>query len=433
MDNLQQLTLPDTPPWKPQKKVVKLVHQQFGTPAFIYDQQFLIKNFTNLRRQLSTNLDIFYSLKANPNISITGQICSQGAGAEVSSLVELHTAIKAGVLPENIIFVGPAKTSTELKACIDHKIFAIVCESIDEIIEVNALSKNMADGVEKTSILIRVNPEFKGTGSGLAMGGKPRQFGIDENQIRSSVETLKKLSSITILGFHVYMGTRYLDAQPVIQNTTNILNLCKELSSVLQIDLKVVDIGGGLGVPYFSNETYINIPDLCTGMNKIIDAFSMQYPGARIIMELGRFLVAGCGVMLIKVRHIKNSMGEKFIITDGGTNLHMAAVGIGSFVKRNFPIVNFSSTSAQLETVNITGPLCTPNDIVAKRIQLNRTKVGDIIGVLFSGAYGPTASPTQFLSHGYPAEVLIIKDTPHLIRQRDRPEDLLSQQILVTG
>jgi len=432
LDNLQRHTLPDTPPWTPKKELVKAVHQQFSTPAYIYDQQFLIKNYNNLRRQLSANLDIFYSLKANPNISITRQICKQGAGAEVSSLVELHTAIKAGVLPENIIFVGPAKTSTELKACIDHKIFAIVCESIDEIIEINAISKNMGDGADKTSILIRVNPEFTGVGAGLAMGGKPRQFGIDENQIRSAVEILKKLSSITILGFHVYMGTRYLDAQPVILNTTNILNLCKDLSSVLQIDLKVVDIGGGLGVPYFANETDINIPDLCAGMNKIIDAFSMQYSGTRIIMELGRFLVAGCGVMLIKVRHIKNSMGEKFIITDGGTNLHMAAVGIGSFVKRNFPIINFSSTSTQHETVNITGPLCTPNDILAKRIQLNRTKVGDILGVLYSGAYGPTASPTQFLSHGYPAEVIIINTLPHLIRQRDRPEDLLSQQILVT-
>jgi len=432
MDNMINAEQSACGHWNPGRDQVKAICQQFGTPAFVYDLDFINANFHNLRDQLSRDVTIFYSLKANPNISITHHICKQGAGAEVSSQIELETALRAGVLPEDIIFVGPAKTRDELKSCIRAGIFAIVCEQIEEIIEIDAIVAETSAPGFQMPVMIRVNPEFSSAGSGLSMGGKPRQFGIDENQVRAASGQLKQLSSVLIKGFHVYMGTRYLNAQPVIENTNNIFKMVSELTSVLEIDLGAVDIGGGLGVPYFKNEPTLDIPVLCNGINPLIDAFRKNFPDTRIIMELGRYLVAGSGVMLSQVRHIKQSMGEKFIITNGGTNIHMAAVGIGSFVKRNFPVTNFSSSSTDTETVNITGPLCTPNDILAKRVELKSVEVGDIIGVLFSGAYGPTASPTQFLSHGYPAEILVIQQKPYLVRKRDDVDDLLGNQTLVT-
>lgn len=417
--------------WMPTAIQAQSIAQRFDTPTFAYDAQFAERNYNRLRQAIDPGVDIFYSLKANPNISITRAICRRAAGAEVSSLAEFHTALRAGVKPADIIFVGPAKSRDELEACISHRIFAIVCESIDELHEVNALVRELGGGSCRAPVMLRVNPEFSGAGSGLAMSGKPRQFGIDECRLRSEASAIKQLDQVEILGFHVYMGTRYLDASAIVRNTRNILELGESLADELEIPLKAIDVGGGFGVPYFENEAGLDIDRLGAGINEAMRPFRERRQGARVIIELGRYLVAGCGALLTRIRGIKESMGEVFAICDGGTNVHMAAVGIGSFVKRNFPVVNLTSSSNDFGTYTVTGPLCTPNDTVAKRAQLRSARVGDVLGVLLSGAYGPTASPTHFLSHGFPAEVLVSGNEVHLIRRRETVEDILEPQVLI--
>jgi diaminopimelate decarboxylase len=133
----------------------------------------------------------------------------------------------------------------------------------------------------------------------------------------------------------------------------------------------------------------------------------------------------------MRVRYIKESMGDRFAVADGGTHHHMAAVGIGSFVKRNFPVELLSRPvppDAEAGPWTVAGPLCTPNDTVAKAVRLPDLAVGDLLGVRRSGAYGPSASPAYFLSHGYPAEVLVRRGTAYLVRRRDTVDDLLSRQ-----
>ncbi|MEX0729546.1 MAG: hypothetical protein WED00_03505 [Aquisalimonadaceae bacterium] len=419
--------------WVPSAELVNDIVKHYGTPTFIYDCNFAERNFKALRHALDEHLELFYSLKANPNISIAHHLCGFGAGAEVSSLAELRTALDAGVAPQDIIFVGPAKSRQELRACIANRIYAIVCESIDELTIIDTMMAGLAASEQAMPVMLRVNPEFSGAGSGLAMSGKPRQFGIDEQQVRSAADVISDLRRIEVIGFHVYMGTRYLDVGSIVENTRNILALADSLAAEMNITLKAVDVGGGLGVPYFENEQALNIKSLGARINCLIDEFRESHSNTRLIMELGRYLVAGCGVMLSKVRYIKESMGETFAITDGGTNLHMAAVGIGSFVKRNFPMVNFSSTSSTRKKYTVTGPLCTPNDTVGKRVTLPEIRTEDVLGTLISGAYGPTASPTSFLSHGYPAEVLVTSRGFHLIRARDKTADILEKQVLITS
>jgi diaminopimelate decarboxylase len=128
-------------------------------------------------------------------------------------------------------------------------------------------------------------------------------------------------------------------------------------------------------------------------------------------------------------------MGERFAVTDGGTHHHMAAVGTGSFVKRNFPAAMLNparctGAGGELTRWSVAGPLCTPNDTLLKNVPLPDLKPGDLIGILRSGAYGPSASPGLFLSHGFPAEVLVVDGEAHLVRSRDEPEDLLRPQHL---
>ena len=405
------------------------IADQFGTPLFVYNADVLRTVYQSVR-ELHPAVDVFFSLKANPNISICGYLGSLGAGAEISSMVELITARAAGIDPADTIFLGPGKTRTELEACVAAGILAVVCESFDEVAELDAVAA--AAGRDDVGVLVRVNPDFHTKGSGLAMGGKPRQFGIDADQVRRSRGFLDRLRRVRVLGFHMYLGTRFLNADDLVHNTQEILVLAQDLAAELAVPLRTVDFGGGFGVAYFDNEKDLDLAVTIAGINKVVAPFVAAYPDCQLINELGRYLTALCGTYVVRARYVKESMGERFVVADGGTNHHMAAVGIGSFVKRNFPIRSLTRYTAEpTDVYTVTGPLCTPNDVIGKKVALPPVRAGDLLGVERSGAYGPTASPGLFLSHGFPAEVLVHNGTAHLIRQRDRPEELLAKQRLV--
>ncbi|HEU5129011.1 MAG TPA: diaminopimelate decarboxylase [Glycomyces sp.] len=402
---------------------------EYGSPAYVYDGDALIGRFRRLRTSLPDNMDVYYSLKANPNRALFALLEREGAGAEVSSLTELRTALGVGADPSRIIFLGPGKSREELAACCEAGIRAVVVESLDEL---ELLDRTARELGTRQPVLLRVNPNFQIKRSGLAMGGRARQFGIDQDQVLEAGPLLAKLDAVHVTGVHVYMGTRILGADTVIENTERILDLADTLSRRLGIELDTVDIGGGLGVPYFPNETELDLDALAQGVRAAAARFADRRPGTRLILESGRYLVADCGLYLLSVRYVKRSFGERFAIADGGTNHHMAAVGIGSVLKRNFPIELVGRKSAAPAVPwHLTGPLCTPTDEIGKNVELpGDLAPGDLIGVLRSGAYGPTASPVHFLSHGYPAEVLVHEGRTHLIRGRDTPEDLLRRQFL---
>lgn len=406
------------------------VANKYGTPLYLYSGEVLEKNFDNLRSKLHPSLELFFSLKSNPNISVYSFLKNLGARAEVSSLAELITVLKANTKPKDIIFLGPGKKEEEIEACIQNNIYAIVCESFQELELINEIA---CGHNKKVEIALRINPSFSIKGSKLTMGGKSTQFGIDNEELMScSIEYFNQFQNVRIIGFHTYMGTRILDEEVIMENTRNILQNAEDLSSELNIDLEMIDIGGGLGIPYFENEKDLDIKKLTGLLNPIITEFKNRHKNTRMIMELGRFLTAKSGVYITRALYTKQSRNENFIVADGGTNHHMAAVGIGSFVKRNFPIkmLTYKPEATEKLTYNISGPLCTPNDTVGKNVELPPTKKGDLIGILNSGAYGPTASPTHFLSHGYPAEVLAYKNKHYLIHERETVDVMLEKQRL---
>ncbi|MFH8593359.1 type III PLP-dependent enzyme [Streptomyces rimosus] len=404
--------------------------ERHGTPLYVYDGDALAANFRSLRERLHPRAEIFFSLKANPNLSICALLGAQGARAEISSMTELVTARRAGIAPRDIIFLGPGKSRAELAACLDEGIYAIVCESLGELELIDELARKR--GVT-APVALRVNPSFSVKGSGLTMGGKPRQFGIDETVLFDQSDLAGRHANIRLMGVQVYMGTRILNEEVVAENTGRIFDLAERLSEKLGFDLDLVDFGGGFGVAYFDGERDLDQERLTTLLNPVIEEFAARHPGTRLINELGRYLTAPYGTYVSRVRYVKTSMDENFAVVDGGTNHHMAAVGIGSFVKRNFPIRLLNRTDAgETESWHVTGPLCTPNDTLGKKVQLPPLRPGDLIGVERSGAYGPTASPVHFLSHGYPAEVLVTGGRDHLVGAPEQPEDLLRRQRLYT-
>lgn len=420
------MTSPATDTLQVQGIPVTELAERFGTPLYVYDGERIASQFLGLRERLSPKLDIVYSLKANPNIAVCALLRSLGAGAEVSSLAELTTALRAGVAPDDIIVPGPGKSPAELQTCVDAGVHAIICESFGELAAIDAIGRDRGSPVD---VVLRVNPEFTTKSSTLTMGGKPRQFGIDEAQLRATGPIAIGYPNVRVLGIHVYMGTRVLDAAVVVDNTGRILTLAEELAKACAFELRFVDIGGGLGVPYFPGEQSLDRDAMAAGVNPLIEDFRARHPETRLVMELGRYLVAESGVYLVGVRYVKTSMGENFAVADGGTNHHMAAVGIGSFVKRNFPVALYGRTDdGPTDKWTVAGPLCTPNDTLVKGADLPELRPGDLIGIGSSGAYGPSASPGQFLSHGYPAEVLVLDGVAHLVRERDAVADILGKQ-----
>lgn len=399
---------------------------EFGTPLFVYDGRRMVDALSELRGALPHGMEVFFSLKSNPNVSVVSLLAAHGARAEVSSLGELHTALAAGVTPENIIFLGPGKSEEEITACVTSGVYAVVVESLDELAVVARIAD--VEGVRQR-VLLRVNPGQAAGRAGLTMGGKPRPFGIDEETLLAAGNLAERYPNLDIAGTHTYLGTRILDPAVVVDNTRRALDLAERVADATGITLSAVDVGGGLGVAYFDGESDPDPRILAEGLEPVVASFRRRYPGVRLLFEAGRYLTARAGVYVVRVRYVKSSMGVRFAVVDGGTNHHMAAVGVGSFVHRDFPIRPLNDTSRPVSgRWHIAGPLCTPNDTLGKNVALPELRPGDLLGVERSGAYGLTASPGLFLSHGFPAEVLVHDGRARLIRRRDTPHDLLRQQ-----
>lgn len=409
-----------------QKAIWQEIIHAYNTPVYIYDSEKIEKNYRVLENHFSPAANIFYSIKANPNIAVAARLRALGAGAEVCSGTELEIAILAGFQPRDIIFVGPAKAARELVRAIELGIYAIVCESKQEFALINELAKTRSVIV---NVAIRINPEFAVRDASLKMGGVPSQFGIDQADALAEKEYFLAAKNINLIGVHVFNGTRILSAETFIENTQNILALVDQLEEAWGIEFEMIDIGGGIGVAYFKHELEFDFHQISTENFSLLKDYKKKHPRIRLILESGRFLVASAGCFVTQVMVVKESKGKKFLITDGGMNCHLTAAGFGSIVRRNFPIKLVSETvSEKILYYHITGPLCTPADVIARNIPLPEAKEGDYIVIEASGAYGPSASPVNFLSHGHPAEVLIKNSRGYLVRERDSASDFINKQ-----
>lgn len=395
-----------------------------GTPLYAYCATTL-RNRARQLRYAVPNAAFFYSLKSNPNKSIVRILSQEGVGAEVCSHRELMTALAAGVPPSQIIFVGPAKSAKEISAAVEHGIKAIIAESLDELILIDQIA---ADVGCVQNVALRINPVFHTKGARLSMSGKPTQFGIDELDLSKAFDLIEASNHIRLAGIHIYMGTRILDYRVILENTDNILKLATDLIVDRKIPLEFVDIGGGFGIPYTKDEPTLDIDALGQGLCTRIEDFKKACPKTKVVIELGRYFVGEAGVFVTKVQYIKQSKGINFAICDGGSNAHAAAAQAASF-KRNFPVSLVRPGISDTEIWNISGPLCTPTDLIAQGLETPPLKAGDLVRIDQSGAYGMTFSPVSFLSFESPAEVLIDGEDVFLIRHKTSIEAHLNSQI----
>lgn len=409
-------------------RIFRAIAQAVGTPYYCYDAQAIRAYFRRLEATLPQGIRYLYSLKANPNKAVVETLYSEGTGCEVCSLAELETALAAGVTPQDIVFVGPAKSVVELTRSVELSLWAVIVESLPEL---ELLNRIAASRSVVQAIGLRINPDFQPETAKLVMSGKATQFGIDENQLPEAFNMLHGFSHVRLVGIHVYLGSRILDVGAILDNTKRILDLGVRIEKLAGRPLAFVDVGGGFGVNYFKGEVELDLASLGTGMASIVEEFQRRCPSTSILVELGRYLVAQSGIFVTSVRYLKRCKGKLFAICDGGSNCHAAAAGFGSLFRRSFPIARLTGASCHSAVYTLTGPLCTPSDVIGEDITVGELESGDLIGIYHSGAYGPSASPVHFLGYGHPAEVLIDGESVQLIRSRTTVEEVLASQVRV--
>lgn len=393
--------------------------KEYGTPVYVYDGGVAETKYEKLQKALP-NFDIFYSLKANPNMSLCSLFKSFGTRAEVASGGELYKALQAGFQPENIIFVGPAKTREELEYALKTNIYAIIAESPHELKLLDQVCKDLDTHAQ---VMLRINRKsFSGTAPELMIGG-PSKFGFDEENVVPAVNSLS-LDHIDIIGVHIYAASGLLDVEPVIENTKATIELGKRYSDALGFDLKALDIGGGIGVPYSKDQKEFNIRKLGQKMETLLSDYGLE--DTRLILESGRYLVAECGVFLTKILNVKESRGKKFVLTDGGMNHEIRPV----FMDLNHPTRVITKLNKTTKTkADIVGPLCTPIDVLAEDVPIPQVERGDLIGIFNAGAYGYSMSMLNFLSHPWPSEVIVHKGDSYLVRERGDFQDITAKEM----
>lgn len=402
-----------------------LLARDFGTPLFVYDKEIFESKWKLLRTTFPKEFGICYSVKANPTRAFIQFFLTKGCGLEIASSGEFFQAIDAGCSPLDILFAGPGKSVSDLELVLSKNIGEIHVESFLEIERIGDISKKL--GVT-ANVAIRVNPNQQAQGGAMRMGGKPTQFGIDEELLDRALEKIRNTPHVKFRGIHLFSGTQILDHMVLLSQYVKGVELARSIAKDLQRPLQTVDFGGGLGIPYFTNDNALDMGALQNGLSDLMAQVrsDKNFEGTQFLIEPGRFLVGDAGVYIARIIDIKVSRNKKFVVIDGGMNHHLAASGnLGQVIKRNFPVAVLNKFNQPIEeVVNIVGPLCTPLDTIARDIRIPVPQLGDLVGVFQSGAYARTSSPMSFLSHCSPPEVLIENGTPRLIRRRGTIDDL---------
>jgi diaminopimelate decarboxylase len=257
-------------------------------------------------------------------------------------------------------------------------------------------------------VAVRVNPDFELKSSGMKMGGGPKQFGVDAESVPGLLANIGKLG-LAFEGFHIFSGSQNLSARSISDAQSKSIDLAIRLAANAPSKVLTINIGGGFGIPYFPGEEPLDLAAVSAQLETLVDRVRVALPDARLIVELGRYLVGEAGLYVCRIIDRKISRGQVFLVTDGGLHHHLAASGnFGQVIRKNYPVVigNKVRGSAR-EIASVVGPLCTPLDVLADKMDLSVAQPGDLVAVFQSGAYGATASPQRFLSHAQAAEILV--------------------------
>lgn len=386
------------------RRVSDLVAEAGRTPLFVYSRAHLDRRVAELRAAIPARVGLNFAVKANPHLAVIGHMAPLVDGFDIASSGELGLCLALGIDPARISFAGPGKRDDELKAAIATGV-TLNCESEGEAARALAIGQRLG---KAPRMAIRVNPDFEMKGSGMKMGGGAKQFGVDAERVPALAREVIAQGA-EWRGLHIFTGSQTLSAEAIMEAQGNVLELAANLSDAIGYGLPKLNMGGGLGIPYFPGDTPVDLPRVGAELAERLVDLPPALADTELCMELGRYLVGEAGVYLTRVIDRKVSHGVTYLVTDGGLHHQLAASGnFGTVVRRNYPSAIATHYGAQAtEEVNIVGCLCTPLDRLADNATMPRAEVGDLVAVFCAGAYGASASPSAFLGHGPAAEMLV--------------------------
>ena len=385
--------------------VDRLAERVGSTPFFAYDRRLLTDRVAQLRATLPERIELSYAVKANPMPAVVQHLSGLVESLDVASALEMRTALDTTMPPTRVSFAGPGKTVPELTQAVAAGV-TIEMESATEAERIVAIGGQL--GV-RPRVAIRVNPDFEVKGSGMRMGGGPQQFGVDAELVPALLARLAA-TDLDVLGFHVFAGSQNLRAEILGEAQRKTVELITRLAESLRTPVRYLNLGGGFGIPYFDKDASLDLPAIGDNLAELVAGpITARFPEARIVIELGRYIVGECGVYVTRVVDRKQSRGQTFLVVDGGLHHQLAASGnFGQVLRRNYPLaIGTRMDEEPAEKVSVVGCLCTPLDLLGNNVSIPTSEIGDLVVLFQAGAYGLTASPTAFLGHPAPAEVLV--------------------------
>lgn len=383
----------------------RLAERVGRTPFFAYDRGLLTARVSQLRAALPEGIALSYAIKANPMPAVVQHLSGLVDAFDVASGLELGTALDTPMPADRISFAGPGKTPAELRQAVAAGV-TVELESETEATRITAIGEQL--GI-RPRVAVRVNPDFQVKGSGMRLGGGPQQFGVDAEQVPALLKALSTYD-VEFLGFHVFAGSQNLRADILRDSQRQTVELVLRLAEHAPEPVRYVNLGGGFGIPYFDRDVPLDITAIGENLADLLDSdLGPNLPGARVVIELGRYIVGECGVYVTRVLDRKVSRGRTYLVVDGGLHHQLAASGnFGQVIRRNYPLAIGNRMDQQAtEPFTVVGCLCTPLDLLGDNVLLPDADIGDLVVIFQAGAYGLTASPTAFLSHPAPGEVLV--------------------------
>ncbi|MCP3143655.1 type III PLP-dependent enzyme [Pyxidicoccus xibeiensis] len=389
-------------------KVVQSLKAERSHPlcAYIYDLGHLKRHASRCIETLPATCRLFYAVKANSEEPILRALAPIVHGFEVASLGEVEKV--RSVAPDApILFGGPGKTDAEIEGALQHRVSLIHVESAHELRRVEYLAGRAG---RVADVLLRVNLRGPLPSATLYMAGKPTQFGIDEEDIPAVIGLAKRCQHVRLRGFHFHSISNDLDATGHAHLVAHYLRLTRTWAARFSLDIAYVNAGGGLGVNYHQLDKQFDWDAFTTELNQLLP--DECPPGASILFECGRYMTAACGAYAVEVLDIKRNHGKDYVIVRGGT--HHFRLPSSWQHSHPFTLVPLEGWTSPIErpelrdgTITVVGQLCTPKDVLAYDVAVERVRVGDVLLFLYAGAYGWSISHHDFLSHPHPEQIFL--------------------------
>ena len=399
---------------------VKEIAESFGTPSIVYSYNKIYENFNAIKQSFeSEKRKIFYSVKANSNLSILKIFNDLGAGFDIVSLGELKRVLSVNVDPKNIVYSGVGKSSDEILECMKINIRSFNVESIAELERIIKLSNEHKC---LTRVSIRVNPNIDAdTHEYISTGVEDSKFGISLSDIKDAVNLTQNNSFVELIGIDYHIGSQILDIKPFLKAIESVAQLYNELCD-LGLNINLINMGGGLGINY-TDESPPSLEEFGKEITSKIKECNLE--SLEFIIELGRSLIGNTGILITKVEYVKRGDQKNFLIVDAGMDNLIRPCLYNSKHK----ILNSSSSKDNGLKYDIVGPVCECSDFLGKDVEIS-AKQDDLICIYGCGAYVSSMS-SNYNSRLKAAEIIIINDKCKEIRKRDTYEQLTENEILI--